>query len=197
NDVLQRRRDQDITFQLERSRRVFNIGSAGKVQDTSRLFTVLEDLLFIQTGRIHDGAFELRQGNHLRTAFAEELGRMIAYVAETLNHDRLAFHAGTHLQLRHHFVHMTYFTDTIEYPETRSFTASADSALAHWFAGDAAERFDLAGPHAHIGVEYPGHLALTRAIVGSGHVRTRTDKILFDQLGSIPAGDLFQLIRCI
>ena len=47
----------------------------------------------IEPCRIHDRALELRDGDDRGAAFAAELGRVIADVAEPLHDDALAFEA--------------------------------------------------------------------------------------------------------
>src|SRR5262249_8998087 len=98
-------------------------------------------------------------------------------------------------QLRHHLVHMTDLADTIKDTQTRSFTPAPYATLAHRLARDTAQRVDLAGTHAHIRVEDPGHLAFARSIIGSRDIGARPDKIFLYQLGGIPPRDLLQLIR--
>src|SRR5579872_1013678 len=122
---------------------------------------------------------------------------MITHIAEALYDDRLAFHPGLQFQPLHDIRHMTNLPDAIKYTEARRFPAAPHTSLRYRLARYTGQRIDLPGTHAHIGVQDPGHLAFTRSIIRSRHIRTGTDKILLDQFGSITSGDLFQFIRSV
>ena len=62
------------------------------------------------------------------------------------------------------------------------------------FAGDARERFELAGVKLPVGVGDPRHLALARAVVGRGHVDAGTDELLAIELVRVAARDALELL---
>ena len=131
----------------------------------------------------NDGSFEL----------AQELGRVIADVAEALHDDAFALERAFETGPFHVFGMAEEFLERVEHTPTRGLHTSLDTPLAHGFAGDARDRVDIVGVQGTVSVRDPGHLARARAHVRGGHVFARADVTLLDEFLREATGDAFEL----
>src|SRR5262249_48893008 len=154
---------------------------------------VLDDLADVQTRLAVDRPLDFGQADDDGSFVLEELGAVIADVAEALDHHALAAEPGLEPERAHVLGDGAGLPNPEHHAAAGRFLAAADAALGDRLAGDAAERVELFGGEGGVGVGDPGHFPRSGAVVGCGHVHAWADEILADQLVGVAPGDALEL----
>ena len=156
--VLQRRRHQHVAVELQRGARVGS-RSPREPGDPAALRAMRHDRLEVEPVGVRDRALVLGEPDEDRAALLQELGRVVADVAQALNHHALAGQSRGQAELAARPRRPQRLADAEEDPAPGRLAAAPDAALANRLAGDAGDRVDLAGVQLRVGVGDPGHLA--------------------------------------
>ena len=190
---FQRRGDQDVAIELQAGGAVGEVPAAGEVEQGAAGAAVSHHRLDVEPDVAGDGPFPLHQPHQNGAPLLEELGGVVAHVAEPLHHHPLSLEPGGEAERLHVLGDVAGFADHIEHPAAGGLDTAADPAVAHRLAGHAAERVELAGAEGGVGIGDPGHLAGAGAHVGGGDVEAGADEVLLDQLEDVAPGDPLQL----
>ena len=135
------------------------------------------------------------RGDDRAILFRQELGGVVAHVAQTLHDHPLALDAARQAGMGHVLGVAEELAQRILHAPPRGLDPALDAARVQGLAGDAGLAVDVGGVHPRVLIGDPGHLAFARAHVGGGHVLGRVDQVALDQLVGKAAGDLLQLVR--
>ena len=124
----------------------------------------------------------------------EELGRVIAHVAESLNDHGLAVEGAGHPGLLHARMITEKLPQRVLHAPTRRFDPARDAAGIQGLARYAGPPVDVGRVHPHVLIRHPGHLTFAGAHVGGRHVLGGVDQIALHQLIGKAARDLFKLV---
>ncbi len=165
----------------------------GKSRMLLRSRAVRHDRFDVESLRVRHGALGFRQADQHGPCLLKELRRVVAYVAESLEHHPLALETGRETQCLHVLLHPADLADPKEDTAAGGLDPPADAARAHWLRGHAAECVQFAGAELGVGVGDPGHLARPGTDVGGGDVEPRSHEVLAHQLEDVSPRDPLQL----
>ena len=167
----------------------------GKPRIEPGLVAVRHQRLDVDPVGLGDGALELERADEHRTALlGEELGGVVADVAEALDDDPLALDPGLEADRLHVLSDAADLAQREENAAAGRLDAAVDTALGDRLGGDAGERVDVVWRERGVGVGDPGHLPRTGREVRRGDIEGGSDEVLAEQLEGEPARDPLELV---
>ena len=193
--AFHRRRDQDVALILQRAQAVFPVIAADKALDAPGCADMAAQRVDVDALGVADRAVAFdHAGDQGLVLGRQELGRVIAHIAQALHDHPLArkpaFQAGPF----HHVVMAKELAQRVLHAAARGLDPAVDAARMARLAGDAGLCVDVVGMQPLVGIGHPGHLAFARAHVGGGHVLAGRDQVPARQFIGEAAGDAFQLV---
>ena len=188
-------RDQDVAIRFQQPSPFLLQLCIRIARDRVMLGDPLINRLNVQPVFIMQGTVTFNDPGDQTTVFlAQELGRVIAHVAQALNDHALAFQGAGQSGLGQSLRVAKESMQRILHTAPRGLGAALNAACIGGFAGDTGHAVDVGRVHPFVLIGDPGHLALACAHVGGWHVLRGVDHVALDQLIGKAAGDQLQFM---
>ena len=189
------RGNQDVAILFENLVSVLHIGSPREALDPARGADVRLEEFDRNPLVVDDRAVPLdHPDNAAAVLLGEELGRVIAHVAQALDDHPLAFERAVEAGGLHVVGMAEELAKRILHAPARRLDPARDPSGVEGLSGDAGGGIDVGRVHAAVLVDDPGHLALAGAHVRRGNVLRGVDQVALGQLIGETAGDELHLM---